>query len=112
MTFFKEEIENREYQTKIFETAKTGNTLVVLPTGLGKTIISAMLANYRLEKYPSSKVLFLAPTKPLANQHYRTFSSLLSLKQGMASGSVSSSSRGKIYEDAQIIFATPQTIEL
>lgn len=111
MTLFKEKIENREYQNKIFETAKTGNTLVVLPTGLGKTIISAMLVDYRLEKYPSSKILFLAPTKPLANQHYRTFSSLLSVKQGMASGSVSSSSRGKIYEDAQVIFATPQTIE-
>ena len=111
MTLFKEKIEDREYQNKIFETAKTGNTLVVLPTGLGKTIISAMLVDYRLEKYPSSKVLFLAPTKPLANQHYRTFSSLLALNIGIVSGSVSSSKRSKIYEEAQLIFATPQTIE-
>jgi ERCC4-related helicase len=111
MTFFKEKIEDREYQNKIFETAKTGNTLVVLPTGLGKTIISAMLVDYRLEKYPSSKILFLAPTKPLANQHYRTFSSLLAVNQGVASGSISSSKRSKIYEESQLIFATPQTIE-
>ncbi|MCL4398654.1 MAG: DEAD/DEAH box helicase family protein [Candidatus Parvarchaeota archaeon] len=111
MTLFKEKIEDREYQSKIFETAKTGNTLVVLPTGLGKTIISAMLVDYRLEKYPSSKILFLAPTKPLANQHYKTFSSLLAVKLGVASGSVSSTERGKIYGEAQLIFATPQTIE-
>ncbi|MCW1294323.1 MAG: DEAD/DEAH box helicase family protein [Candidatus Parvarchaeum sp.] len=111
MTLFKEKIEDREYQNKIFETAKTGNTLVVLPTGLGKTIISAMLVDYRLEKYPSSKILFLAPTKPLANQHYRTFSSLLAVSQGIASGSVSSSKRSEIYQEAQLIFATPQTIE-
>ncbi|MEM0143072.1 MAG: DEAD/DEAH box helicase family protein [Candidatus Parvarchaeum sp.] len=111
MTFFKEKIEDREYQNKIFETAKTGNTLVVLPTGLGKTIIGARLVDYRLEKYPSSKVLFLAPTKPLANQHYKTFSSLLEVKQGIASGSVSSSQRSKLYEECQLIFATPQTIE-
>jgi Fanconi anemia group M protein len=111
MTFFKEKIEDREYQSKIFETAKTGNTLVVLPTGLGKTIISAMLVDYRLERYPSSKALFLAPTKPLANQHSRTFSSLLSIKQGIASGSVSSIQRSRIYAESQLIFATPQTIE-
>ena len=111
MILFKEKIEDREYQNKIFETAKTGNTLVVLPTGLGKTIISAMLVDYRIIKYPSSKVLFLAPTKPLANQHYKTFSSLLAVHPGIVSGSVSSSKRIKIYEESQLIFATPQTIE-
>ena len=111
MTFFKKKIEDREYQTKIFETSKTGNTLVVLPTGLGKTIISAMLIDYRLEKYPNSRILFLAPTKPLINQHLRTFSDLMSIRLDIASGSISRSERGKIYERAQLVFATPQTIE-
>lgn len=111
MKFFREKIEDREYQARIFETAKTGNTLVVLPTGLGKTIISAMLINFRLEKYPSSKVLFLAPTKPLIDQHYRTFASFTSLKLETASGSVSSKERAVKYVDAQLVFATPQTIE-
>ena len=31
-------IEPREYQKKIFETAKEKNTLVVLPTGLGNFV--------------------------------------------------------------------------
>ena len=55
----------REYQQKIFEIARDRNTLVVLPTGLGKTLISLMLAVERKEKYPLSKVLMLAPTRPL-----------------------------------------------
>ncbi len=111
MAFLKGSIEEREYQRKIFETSKSGNTLVVLPTGLGKTMISAMLADYRLEKFPNSKVLFVAPTKPLINQHYKTFSSLLPIREGIASGSISSDKREKIYEESQIVFATPQTIE-
>ncbi len=111
MTFFKEKIEEREYQKKIFETCKSGNTLVVLPTGLGKTIISAMLVDYRLQKHPNSKVLFLAPTKPLINQHMKTFSDLIDVKIGVASGSVSGKEREKIYGENQLLFATPQTIE-
>ncbi|EFD92934.1 MAG: DEAD/DEAH box helicase domain protein [Candidatus Parvarchaeum acidophilus ARMAN-5] len=111
MTFFTKKIDDREYQKNIFETCKSGNTLVVLPTGLGKTIISAMLADYRLEKYPNSKVLFLAPTKPLINQHMKTFSNIMDIKIGTASGSVSSKKRSEMYLENQLIFATPQTIE-
>ncbi len=111
MTLFKEKIEERDYQKAIFEKCKSGNTLVVLPTGLGKTIISAMLVDYRLEKYPNSKILFLAPTKPLINQHMKTFSNLMDIKLEVSSGSVSSKEREIIYKENQLIFATPQTIE-
>ena len=37
----------RDYQKEIFETAKGANTLVVLPTGLGKTLIAMMLSVHR-----------------------------------------------------------------
>lgn len=63
----------RDYQKSIFETAKEKNTLVVLPTGIGKTLIALMLAIERLKKYPTQKVLMLAPTKPLVEQHFQTF---------------------------------------
>ena len=70
-------IEPREYQINIFNSAKEYNTLVVLPTGLGKTIIAAMLAEYVLfEK--NEKVLFLAPTRPLVMQHLETMKRLFS----------------------------------
>ena len=55
----------RSYQETVFSRAVDGNTLVVLPTGLGKTVVAAMLAAHRLYTFPESKVLFLAPTRPL-----------------------------------------------
>src|SRR3989344_8437684 len=65
--------EPRDYQKSIFETAKNKNTLVVLPTGLGKTLIALMLAVHRLKEHPGSKVLVAAPTRPLVEQHMKSF---------------------------------------
>ncbi|MCW1293972.1 MAG: DEAD/DEAH box helicase family protein [Candidatus Parvarchaeota archaeon] len=110
--FIKRElIENRDYQTSIFESAKDRNTLVVLPTGLGKTIISILVVDYRLSKYPNSKALVLAPTKPLIEQHYRTFSRLTRFSLGIVSGEIHPDKRKEEYNAHQVIFATPQTVE-
>lgn len=59
-------IERREYQHAIYRAVKDQNALVVLPTGLGKTIIGAFVVAHRLQQ---GSVLFLAPTKPLCEQH-------------------------------------------
>ncbi len=107
----KGKIEEREYQKNIFESAKDSNTLVVLPTGLGKTVISVLAVDYRLSKYKNSKALFLAPTKPLVSQHYKTFSSMMDLSLGMASGETKKGDRQNVYETSQLTFATPQTVE-
>ena len=66
-------IKPREYQQKIFETCVKKNCLVVLPTGLGKTLIALMLTIKRMEQFPGEKVLILAPTRPLAEQHLLSF---------------------------------------
>ena len=52
--------EPRLYQETIFETAVKKNTLVVLPTGMGKTAIALMLASHRLTQFPESKILILS----------------------------------------------------
>lgn len=104
-------LEEREYQKNIFESAKDVNTLVVIPTGLGKTVISIMIADYRLSRYSNSQVLFLAPTKPLISQHYKTFYSIMDIPLGMVSGEVPAGERKNVYEVSRIVFATPQTIE-
>ena len=70
-------IKLRKYQEEILEKAKDKNTLVVLPTGLGKTMIALMLTKNRLKKFPRSKVLMMAPTRPLIEQHYYTFKEIL-----------------------------------
>ena len=77
MKEFLQNIKPREYQQKIFETCKDKNCLVVLPTGLGKTLIALMLTIERMQKFPGEKVLLLAPTKPLAEQQQNYFKSLL-----------------------------------
>ncbi len=63
----------RLYQQTIFGTVANKNTLVVLPTGMGKTGLALLLAALRLKQFPTSKILILAPTKPLCEQHVLTF---------------------------------------
>ena len=66
-------IEVREYQRAIAKSALESNTLVVLPTGLGKTIVALLVAVERLSMFADGKVLVLAPTRPLVLQHARFF---------------------------------------
>ena len=108
------DFEPRLYQQTILATASRKNTLVVLPTGLGKTAIGFMLAAQRFHQYPQSKILFLAPTKPLAEQHLRTFQKHLALdkeKYALFTGAVSPDKRAELWKTAQVIIGTPQGIE-
>lgn len=103
----------RAYQNAIFETAKSNNTLVVLPTGLGKTLIALMLSINRLRTFPGSKILFLAPTRPLVEQHFETFKSQLPelfADLQLFTGEVPAKKRKEIFQTAEIIFSTPQCI--
>jgi ERCC4-related helicase len=103
----------RDYQQKIFEVTRDNNTLVVLPTGLGKTLIALMLAVQRIERFPGKKVLFLAPTRPLVEQHFNTFEKNLPelfAEMYLFTGSVSAPNRKKLFSTAEIVFSTPQCI--
>ncbi len=75
-----EAIESREFQAKLAESAiKGGNSLIVAPTALGKTIVAVLVSANALEKSPEKKILLLAPTKPLCEQHQKTMRKLMSL---------------------------------
>jgi len=41
---------------------------VVLPTGLGKTFIAAVVMYNFYRWYPKGKIVFMAPTRPLVSQ--------------------------------------------
>jgi len=104
----------RLYQETILSTCVEKNCLVVLPTGMGKTAVAIMLAKQRLSNFPKSKILLLAPTKPLAKQHLNTFKDLLDFddsKMVLFTGEVPPKARQKLWKDAQIIFSTPQGLE-
>ncbi len=105
--------EPREYQKKIAEAASSSNTLVVLPTGLGKTLIAVMVAATRLKEFPHSKVVILAPTKPLVLQHHSTFRRHLGLEDGelaVLTGTVDPGEREVLWLKSRALFATPQTV--
>ena len=106
-------LEIREYQRRIAEAAAASNTLVVLPTGLGKTIIAIVVAAQRLTKYPDSKVIVLAPTRPLVVQHSIAFRRYLELPEGafaVLTGTVDPGERELLWLKSRVIFATPQTV--
>src|SRR3989338_2145443 len=107
-----EEYQKRAYQESVVKTALTANTLCVLPTGLGKTSVAALVAAERLSKNMKGKVLFLAPTRPLVNQHKMNFERFLKLGVELAviTGETKAEERFKIYKENDIIFATPQCV--
>ncbi|MFH1425489.1 MAG: DEAD/DEAH box helicase [archaeon] len=111
MTFLK--ISPRKYQEEILKTCIEKNCLVVLPTGLGKTLIALMLTIERMKAFPGEKVVFLAPTKPLAEQQLNYFIKNLPELFGdiqLFTGSVKAEQRKKIWKTADIIFSTPQCV--
>ncbi|MDP3734507.1 MAG: DEAD/DEAH box helicase [Nanoarchaeota archaeon] len=104
----------RLYQQTILGTAAQKNTLVVLPTGLGKTALAFLLAAQRLNNYPNSKILMLAPTKPLCEQHQETFRQHLDLPEEkivLFTGSIKPEKRAALWKEATIIISTPQGLE-
>jgi ERCC4-related helicase len=106
-------IERREYQINIANSASKNNTLVVLPTGLGKTIIALILIARQLKK-ENNKILFLAPTKPLAIQHAQFVKQFISIDEkfiAVFTGEISPEKRHEMWEKSRIIVSTPQVIE-
>jgi len=104
----------RAYQENIFINCLNTNCLVVIPTGLGKTIIALMLAIHRLSETPNSKIIFLAPTKPLVTQHYKTFLDLTVINEEelkAITGTTSPEKRKEIWKDLRIAFMTPQVLQ-
>ena len=105
-----ESIERRTYQERVAENALRGNTLVSIPTGLGKSLIAALVAAKRLEQYPDRHVVILAPTRPLVEQHFKTFKRLLRLDpQNFAcvTGQVSPDDRVQDWTK-RLVVSTPQ----
>ncbi len=104
-------IEKRTYQTSIAEHAASANTLVVLPTGMGKTAVALLLAAKRLD---TGHILILAPTKPLVEQHYRYFTKNLLLDPAevtMITGETPAAKRIQLFTKARFCVATPEVVK-
>ena len=105
----------RKYQVDIFVTCSKKNCLVVVPTGLGKTIIALLLSIHCLTE-KGSKIIFLAPTKPLVEQHLQTFKNLTNFDSEsliMMTGTILPKKREELYkkDDTKCFFMTPQVLQ-
>ncbi|MGA2783804.1 MAG: DEAD/DEAH box helicase [Candidatus Bathyarchaeia archaeon] len=104
-------MERREYQVHISEAASKSNTLVVLPTGLGKTVIAILVAEKRLSEIKDSTIVVLAPTRPLVIQHYNAFRNYFkNFTCNHMTGQIPAKQREKTWTESSFIFATPQVI--
>ncbi|MFW9999188.1 MAG: DEAD/DEAH box helicase [Candidatus Hermodarchaeota archaeon] len=104
----------RDYQRNIVNSCKNKNSLVVLPTGLGKTIIGILLISHCLKKYSKAKIIILAPTRPLVSQHRASCKRFLDIDlENITSftGKISPEKRILLFKSSRIIISTPQVIK-
>jgi Fanconi anemia group M protein len=103
----KNTIEYRDYQVNLANQAKAENCLVVLPTGLGKTTVALQVIADYISK-GTGGVLFLAPTRVLANQHYEFLKNNLTIEDvALITGEDLINKRKKLWMNS-VICATPE----
>lgn len=100
-------IEEREFQKSIAEEAAQRSSLVVLPTGLGKTIIACLVIAKKLQR--GGRALIVAPTRPLVNQHANSIRRFLTLGSPVClTGQIPKKKRSIMWNVSDIVIATPQ----
>ena len=105
----------REYQNIIAVKALYKNSLIVVPTSLGKTIITLLICIDILFNWKKSKILILAPTRPLVRQHlnlFKRFTKIENICFGLT-GKISPDIRKTIWKSRSIrvFFATPELVK-
>ncbi|MFP4170144.1 MAG: helicase-related protein [Methanomassiliicoccales archaeon] len=105
-----EAIQDREYQRNLTEAALHHSTLIVLPTGMGKTVIALRVMAEILHR-EGGKVLFLAPTKPLVEQHAHFLKeNLMGKTVTVMTGEVPPGEREVQWIENDVIVSTPQVM--
>ncbi|MFW5983759.1 MAG: DEAD/DEAH box helicase [Halobacteria archaeon] len=106
-------VEHRMYQLQLSSAALAEPSLIVLPTGAGKTTVALLVTAARLNR-EGGKSLFLAPTKPLVEQHAAFYREALSVPDDevrVFTGDVRPDDRADEWDDATVVIATPQVVE-
>lgn len=103
-------VEKRLFQLDLAATALKASSLIVVPTGLGKTVIALMVLLARMDK---GRILFLAPTKPLVEQHAAFLQRVLKDADivTMMTGESPPERRVESWGHSRIVVSTPQVIE-
>lgn len=106
--------EKRDYQLNISRSAILHNTLVILPTGLGKTFIASVAIYNFMRFFPKSKIIFMAPTRPLVHQQLSACYNVVGISKHVTAeltGRIKKESRIKLWESKRLFFCTPQVLQ-
>ncbi|KAL6492806.1 hypothetical protein OROGR_032565 [Orobanche gracilis] len=104
----------RDYQFAITRTALFSNTLVVLPTGLGKTLIAAVVMYNFFRWFPEGKIVFAAPSRPLVLQQIEACHNIVGIPQEWTidlTGQTNPKKRADLWKHRRVFFVTPQVLE-
>ncbi|XP_011184642.2 uncharacterized protein LOC105213472 isoform X1 [Zeugodacus cucurbitae] len=113
MILYPSNLPERSYQLSIIKASLFNNTLVVLPTGLGKTFIAAVVMYNIYRWYPTSKIIFMAPTRPLVAQQIEACQRVMPFPDEDTielTGRLHRNSRKEIWKTKRVFFATPQVV--
>ena len=104
-------IEARAYQLRAAKDALSSSTLMVMPTGFGKTAVEWMV----MAEYFGSdeKILLIAPSTGLVHQHAQMAGEKLALAEDdicILTGDTKPEKRPALWQGAKLILATPQVI--
>ncbi|CAH2352601.1 ATP-dependent DNA helicase Mph1p [[Candida] railenensis] len=105
--------EVRDYQFNIVKNSFYSNILVALPTGLGKTFIaSTVILNFN-RWFPKSKIIFMAPTRPLVAQQIKACCGTTGISTSIVATLLDKTKRNRqeIWDSKSIFFTTPQVVE-
>jgi Fanconi anemia group M protein len=105
--------EKRKYQVDISRSSILQNTLVILPTGLGKTFIASVAIYNFMRFFPNAKVIFMAPTRPLVNQQMDACYDVVGISKeetAEMTGKIKKEKRVKLWDEKRLFFCTPQTL--
>lgn len=104
----------RLYQLEIATTAVAHNTLVSLPTGLGKTLIASVVLYNYYRWFPTGKIIFLAPTLPLVNQQAEACYKIMGIPEldtAIMTGRLKPMERRSLWKGKRVFYGTPQTVQ-
>lgn len=106
--------ELRKYQYDIIAKAFFTDTLVALPTGLGKTFLAAVLMFNFYRWFPKGKIIFMAPSRPLVTQQIAACHGIVGipLKDAVElTGKDNPERRTEAWEKRRVFYCTPQTVK-